>query len=85
MQAMFLFLTLLGANVITNGAPATDHQANVTLKRDTDCYVQMVECEESQSLEECEKEVIECALAYFTEDELFKDSVRFCRLPVLFG
>ena len=47
----------MGANVITNEAPATDHHAKVTLNRDNDSYVQMEECEESQSHEECEKEV----------------------------
>ena len=85
MKGMILFLTLLGANVITNGAPATDHNAKVTMKRDIDCYVQMEECEESQSVEECEKEVIECLLAYFTKDEISKVSKRFCSLPAFCG
>ena len=85
MKGMILFLTLLGANVITNGAPATDHHAKVTVKRDIDCMVQLEECEESQSLEECEKEVMECSLAYFTEDEMYKISKRFCSLPAFCG
>ena len=82
MKGMILFLTLLGANVITNGAPATDHHAKETVKP---CFALMEECEESQSLEECEKELAECALAYFTEDEFYKLSERFCSLPVFCG
>ena len=85
MKGMILFFTLLGANVITNGAPATDHNAKVTMKRGTDCYVQMEECEESKSFEECEKEGLECFLAYFTEDEMNKLMERFCSLPVFCG
>ena len=85
MKGMILFLTLLRANVITNGAPATDHHAKVTVKRGTDCYVQMEECEESQSIEECEKEGIECSLAYFTKDETYKYIERFCSLPAFCG
>ena len=82
MKGMILFLSLLGVNVITNGAPATDHNVKVTVKP---CFALMEECEESQSLEECEKEVVECALAYFTEDELYKLSERFCSLPAFCG
>ena len=82
MKGMILFLTLLGANVITNGAPATDHHARETVKP---CYALMEECEESRSLEECEKEFVECALAYFTEDEFYKLSERFCSLPAFCG
>ena len=86
MKGMILFLTLLGANVITNGAQATDHNAKVTVKRDTDCSEQMEECEESKSFEECEKEGLECfGLAYFTEDEMNKLMERFCSLPVFCG
>ena len=82
MKGMILFLTLLGANVIINGAPATDHNAKVTV---IDCFEQMEECEESQYFEECEKEAMECSLAYFTKDEMYKYSERFCSLPVFCG
>ena len=82
MKGMILFLTLLGVNVITNGAPATDHHARETVKP---CFALMEECEESQSLEECEKEIVECALTYFTEDEFYKLSERFCSLPAFCG
>ena len=85
MKGMILFLTLLRANVITNGAPATDHYAKVTVKRGTDCFKQMEECEESQPLEECEKEGFECMLAYFTQDEMHKYFERFCSLPAFCG
>ena len=82
MKGIILFLTLLGANVITNGAPAIDHHVKVTAKP---CFALMEECEESQSLEECEKEFVECALTFFTEDEFYKLSKRFCSLPVFCG
>ena len=85
MKGMILFLTLLGANVITNGAPATDHHAEVTVKRNPGCLEQFEECKESQSVEECEKEAMECSLAYFTEDEMYKYSERLCSLPVFCG
>ena len=85
MKGMILFLTLLATNVITNGATATDHHAKVTLKRDANCLDQLQKCEESQSLEECEKELLECSLAYFTEDEVYKYNERFCSLPAFCG
>ena len=82
MKGMILFFTLLGANVITNGAPATDHNAKLTV---IDCFEQMEECEESQSVEECEKKAMECSSAYFTKDEMYKYSERFCSLPAFSG
>ena len=85
MKGMILFLTLLAANVITNGAPVTDHHEEVTVKRGANCYDEFEECKESQSVEECEKELLECSLAYFTEDEMYKYSERLCSLPVFCG
>ena len=86
MKGMILFLTLLGAHAITNGAPATDHRVKVTVKRDTDCLKQFEDCKNSQKIvEECEKEAVGCALTYFTEDEIYKYAERFCSLPAFCG
>ena len=45
---MIMFLSLLGAIIITKGAPATDHHTEVTLsvKRDVDCAELLKECRE---------------------------------------
>ena len=85
MRGMILFLTLLGANVITNGAPATDHHTKVTVKRDGNCLEQFKECKETKSHEECEHVAVACSSAYFTEDEMYKYSERFCSLPAFCG
>ena len=86
MKGMILFLTLLGEMSSLMGLQQLhDHHAKVTLKRDAGCLDQFEECRESRSLEECEKEAIECSLAYFTKDEMYKFSERLCSLPALCG